>query len=248
MNKASSVSFGLIVIGDEILSGMRRDRHFEFFRHLLAGKGFSVAWLQLLPDDPGLLSRRLRETMAEGLPVFSCGGIGATPDDYTRQCAADAAGLPLVRHQGAAALIEKHFGDRAYPHRICMADFPAGSELIPNPYNEVAGFSINEHYFLPGFPDMAHPMGEWVLETYYSRPPEALRELSLRVYGVSENDLMPLLTELSGACPGCKLFSLPRIGKERFVELGFRGRQGVDEAFTRLKKGLAKLGHSFSEE
>jgi len=87
------VNFGLIVIGDEILSGRRRDRHVEFFRGLLAGHGHALHWVQILPDDPALLTGRLRQTMDEGKPVFSCGGIGATPDDHTRRCAAEAAGV-----------------------------------------------------------------------------------------------------------------------------------------------------------
>lgn len=248
MDRSESDVFGLIVIGDEILSGRRRDRHFDFFRHLLAGRGFSLGWLQILPDDPALLSKRLKETMAEGMPVFSCGGIGATPDDHTRQCAAEAAGLPLVRHAGAKALIEERFGDKAYPHRIRMADFPAGSELIPNPYNRVAGFSINAHYFMPGFPDMAHPMGEWVLDTYYGTQLKPQQELSLKVYGVSENELMPIMLELTGRYPELKLFSLPRLGKESFVELGFHGHKNLEQAFASLKQRLEEARLSFIED
>ena len=95
------MQFGLIVIGDEILSGRRRDRHFDFFRQLLGRHGFSLRWLQILPDDPDLLVQRLAGSMQERIPVFSCGGIGATPDDYTRQCAARAAGVPTMRHAEA---------------------------------------------------------------------------------------------------------------------------------------------------
>lgn len=234
--------FGLIVIGDEILKGKRRDRHFEAFRALLGERGYQLAWLQILPDHPVLLVERLRQTMAEGLPVFSCGGIGATPDDHTRQCAAEAAGVALSRHPGAVAEIEAQFGADAYPVRILMAELPEGSELIPNPYNRVPGFSIGQHYFLPGFPDMAHPMARWVLDTYYSAgaPPE--RELSLKVFGAPESTLMPLMQQLTAAYPELKLFSLPRLGPEGFVELGFRGREGLEPAFVALRQGIEALG------
>jgi molybdopterin-biosynthesis enzyme MoeA-like protein len=111
--------------------------------------------------------------------VFSFGGIGATPDDYTRQAAADALEVPIVRHQAAVAEIEAQFGEGAYPKRVIMADFPQGAGLIPNPVNRVAGFSAglenkkqpsqkHNHYFVPGFPAMAHPMMAWVLDTHYS--------------------------------------------------------------------------------
>lgn len=248
MSGPESDGFGLIVIGDEILSGRRRDRHFDFFRHLLAGRGLALAWLQILPDDPELLIKRLKETMSEGRPVFSCGGIGATPDDHTRQCAAEAAGVPLQRHAEAKACIEKRFGEDAYPHRVRMADFPRGSALIPNPYNQVPGFSINAHYFVPGFPAMAHPMGEWVLDTYYCEQVVPQQECSVRVYQVSENDLMPLMLELTEQYPELKLFSLPRIGKESFVELGFHGNRNIDQAFEHLKRRLNESGHRFIED
>jgi molybdopterin-biosynthesis enzyme MoeA-like protein len=239
------VKFGLYVIGDEILSGRRRDTHVEWFRRILQDRGHALAWVQILPDSPGLLVDRFRRSMDAGERVFSCGGIGATPDDFTRDCAARAAGLPLLRHAAAAELIESRFPDSAYPHRIRMADLPEGAGLIPNPVNRVPGFSIRQHYFLPGFPDMAHPMGEWVLDQYYpvDRLPE--RELSLRVHGVSENELMPLLQEMSRDWPDLKLFSLPRMGEESFVELGFHGREGLDEAFAALQEALRSAGMEF---
>lgn len=96
------------------------------------------------------------------------GGIGATPDDLTRQCAAEAAGVPMERHPEALALIVEKFGEAAYAKRVLMADFPAGAGIIPNPYNRIPGFSLNRHYFLPGFPEMAWPMMEWVLDTHYA--------------------------------------------------------------------------------
>lgn len=240
------MNFGLIVIGDEILSGRRRDRHFDFFRGLLAEHGHALHWVQILPDDPPLLTARLRQTMGEGDPVFSCGGIGATPDDHTRRCAAEAAGVPLVRHQEALALIEARFGEAARPHRVRMADLPEGATLIPNPVNQVPGFSIRDHHFLPGFPDMAHPMARWVLENLYADAAQAEVERSLRVPGVSENELMVLMQELTAAWPALKLFSLPRRGEEHFVELGFRGPPAeVERAFAELQGKLEEAGFPY---
>ena len=239
------MKFGLMVIGDEILSGRRRDTHVEWFRKILRERGFALSWVQFLPDEPDRLVRQIRQSMMAEEKVFSCGGIGATPDDHTRRCAARAAGVPLVPHPGAVALIEEQFPDSARPHRIRMADLPQGSELIPNPVNKVPGFSINEHYFLPGFPDMAHPMGQWVLERYYPRELHPPGEVSLRVYGASENELMPILEEFSVAWPKLKLFSLPRMGEECFVELGFAGKNDLMEAFTSLQEVLRQKAFRF---
>ncbi len=231
-------AFGLIVIGDEILSGKRRDRHFDAFRGLLQARGFALAWLQILPDDPALLTGRLAASMGEDLPVFCCGGIGATPDDHTRRCAAAAAGVPLQRHADAVAEIEAQFAEQAYPERILMADLPAGSTLIPNPYNRVPGFAIKRHYFLPGFPDMAHPMAHWVLDNQYAEGGVPERELSLKVFGAAESRLLSLMEQLTADFPSLKLFSLPRLGPDGFVELGFRGRDGLEPAFAALRYEL----------
>jgi len=238
-------AFGIIVVGDEILNGRRRDRHLDGIGGLLRERGLSVAWLRVLPDDPDFLARELARTMAEETPVFSCGGIGATPDDHTRQCAARAAGVDLELHAGAVALIEQRFGQDAYPHRIRMAELPHGSELIPNPYNRVPGFSINRHYFVPGFPDMAHPMAAWVLDTLYPQGGTAMRQCSLRVHGVPESELMDLMQSLTERFQQVKLFSLPRLGKEYEIELGFRGRQSLQEPYAALVEALVARGIRF---
>jgi len=153
-------AFGLIVIGDELLLGDREDRHLPFFRQLLKERGDLLKRCWILPDEFEELTHQLRLSLDQALPTFVCGGIGATPDDLTRGCAAAAAGVGLVRHPEAAALIEGRFGEAAYPERIHMADLPAGSRLIPNLYNQIAGFSLGEHHFLPGFPEMAWPMAQ----------------------------------------------------------------------------------------
>jgi molybdopterin-biosynthesis enzyme MoeA-like protein len=235
------MKFGLLVIGDEILRRKRKDRHFDFFSQLLPQHGHELASCCILPDAPDILTDHLARSMATGTPCFVCGGIGATPDDFTRQCAATAAGVGMIRHEGARALIEERFGDDAYPNRIRMADLPAGSELIPNPHNRVPGFSLRNHYFLPGFPQMAHPMAEWVLDTCYKDDNTPEQERAVRVFGLPETELMPLMEELVSAYPDLKLFSLPRMGEDPFVELGLRGRSGIDEAFARLRQGLDLL-------
>ena len=236
--------FGLVVIGDEILGGRRSDRHFQGIGELLRDRGYELHWLRILPDDPEYLVTEFRRTMEEDIPVFSCGGIGATPDDYTRFCAAEAAGVPLVRHLGAVAEIEAQFGPDAYPQRIRMAELPEGAELIPNPYNRVPGFSINRHYFMPGFPDMAHPMAQWVLEQHYPSLGRQ-QQKSVWVEAVTETVLMELMEDLTARFPEHKLFSLPRLGEVRRVELGYRGGDEIERPFAALLEGLKQRGFRF---
>jgi len=238
------------VIGDEVLVGGRTDGHLTHFKILLGGRGHALAWHWLLPDNPQTLTSHLRLSLAGPVPVFCCGGIGATPDDHTRACAAAAADLPLTRQPQAAALIEGRFGAEAYPNRILMADLPEGCDLIDNPFNQIPGFRLGEHYFLPGFPQMAWPMAEAVLDARYPGLAELSRERAVQVAGVPESRLVPLLQRLTQAHPGLKVFSLPHLpkrpGDAGYILVGIRGRQGLDAGFSDLRAGLATEGIAFT--
>ncbi len=243
-------SIGIYIIGDEILSGKRQDAHFAKVISLLSARGLSLSWAHFLGDIPEHITAHLRASMARGDIVFSFGGIGATPDDHTRQCAAAAAGVPIERHAEAVANIEAQYGETAYPKRVLMADFPQGSALIPNPVNRVAGFSLNEHYFVPGFPEMAHPMVEWVLETYYPAlfHSRDYLEQSIVVTEAGESDLIDLMNSLLSAYPTLKLFSLPRTNQRRTTEVGLKGpSEAVYAGMQALKQGVSALGYPWVE-
>jgi molybdopterin-biosynthesis enzyme MoeA-like protein len=178
--------------------------------------------------------------MAQTQPVFVCGGIGATPDDLTRACAAAAADLPLQPHPDAVALIEGRFGEEAYPIRIRMAYLPQGAELIPNPYNQIPGFSIKQHYFLPGFPQMAWPMAEWIMDKFHPTMGPKLTEYSLQVLDTPESALVEIMNRFNQRFPEVKLYSLPTLGEDSFIELGIRGRVDARDAFLELQAILRR--------
>lgn len=248
MHKISA--FGAIIIGDEIINGRRQDKHMARVINQLGKRGLELAWCQYLGDDAALITATLRRTFASDDIVLSFGGIGATPDDLTRQCAAEAAGVPLERHPEALALILEKFGQAAYPKRVLMADFPAGASIIPNPYNRIPGFSLNRHYFLPGFPEMAWPMMEWVLDTHYAhlQPKEKKVAQSIVVKDAMESQLIDLMNEIVAGYPELKIFSLPNVGRERRIELGVRGeRERVDAAMARIREGVHELGFRWDE-
>jgi len=237
-------NFGLYIIGDEILSGKRQDAHLSKVISLLNARGLQLSWTHFLGDVPEQITALFKQSMARGDIVFSFGGIGATPDDYTRQCAADAADIPIERHAEAESFIFNRYGEAAYPKRVIMADFPKGAGIIPNPVNQIAGFSIHEHYFVPGFPDMGHPMVEWVLDTYYQDlfNQQDFLEASVIVDDAPESDLIDLMNHLLTTYPTLKVFSLP------VIELGVKGESAfVEQAMTDLKDGVTALGFSWSE-
>ncbi|MES9940223.1 MAG: molybdopterin-binding protein [Candidatus Thiodiazotropha sp. 6PLUC2] len=238
--QSATSRFGLIIIGDELLFGSRNDQHLAHFRSLLRAHGKQLIRSWILPDEELSLTRHLSFSMAAQHPVFVCGGIGATPDDLTRSCAAQASGVTLERHSEAKHLIEDQFGEAAYPTRIKMADLPMGCDLIPNPHNQIPGFSINRHYFLPGFPEMAWPMAEWVLKHYYSGAKCKFQEKSLLVLNTPESSLVPLMDDMNLHLSDLKLFSLPKFGSQGTIELGLRGSGDIDSAFKLLQKSLAE--------
>ena len=243
---------GALIIGDEILSGKRQDRHFAHVVEVLARRGLKLAWARYEGDDRARLAAVLRENFAAGDLVFSCGGVGATPDDHTRQAAALALGVPLLRHPEAVAELEAQFGRDAYPNRIRMAEFPEGSAIIPNPVNRVASFSIRHHHFFPGFPQMAWPMLDWVLATHYPdlvATPDG--ERAIVVFGAGESQLLPLMEDNVRRFPQLRLFSLPSLAPngERRIELGVKGDpQTLDAAIAHLIAGVEAGGFRWEHD
>jgi molybdopterin-biosynthesis enzyme MoeA-like protein len=232
--------FGAYIIGDELLVGKREDKHLSFLIKALAGRGLRLAWAQYLGDDPERLTAVLARSFAANDTVFSFGGIGATPDDHTRQCAAAALNVELRIHPEAEREIRARFGGEVTPQRLQMGEFPAGSSIIPNPVNRIPGFSLREHHFVPGFPQMAWPMVEWVLETRYRELFNRDRwgEKSILVFEAGESQLIPAMLAVEAGFKGIKVFSLPSMGADGsriHVELGVRGDPGqVDPAMEKL--------------
>jgi len=251
MTGAAKMRFGAIIIGDEIMSGKRQDKHMAAVISTLGERGLELAWCQYLADTPDLITATLKRTLAGGDVVFSFGGIGATPDDHTRQCAADASGVGLALHPDAESEIRARFGADITPQRLRMGEFPAGSRIIPNPYNRIPGFTLGHHHFLPGFPQMAWPMMAWVLDNAYRdlHAAGSIGEGAIVVRGAGESQLIDLMNACLAQFPGLKVFSLPHMSEhDRYIELGVRGDAGqIAAAMHALRSGVSALGFTWSE-
>ena len=315
-------NFGLIIVGDEILSGKRADKHLPKVIELLAARGLPLAYADYVGDDPAriiaTLARAFAASRASGDVVFCTGGIGATPDDHTRQCAARALGVELALHPEAKRLIEERIRETAQEqgaayepdrhdnlHRLNMGVFPLGAEIIPNPYNKIPGFScfveplaqnnsdlhasastaflhqsgpqdrlsrtaggaapsggsdphaVGERggiHFFPGFPVMAWPMIEWVLDQRYAdlhqKSPSI--EKSIIVMGSMEATLTPLMLAIEADYAGVKVFSLPSVDHPehgRHIELGVKGApEAVSLAYPALLAGLHPFNLQYGPE
>ncbi len=236
---------GLILIGNELLDGSRTDKHMPKMIALLKQRGMSLNWVRIIGDTHDQLVNTFKQTMATDDLVFSFGGIGATPDDLTRACSAEAAGIQLVQHPEAKRLIEQQFGDDAYPHRIIMSELPEGAQIIPNPVNNVPGFSVAHHHFVPGFPDMAWPMIEWVLDTRYSHLVNHYPDKIIRwdIMGVPESVILETMNKLVDVFPDVDLSSLPSTEKRgELIDFGLKGQpKALEQASLWLEQQLDEM-------
>jgi molybdopterin-biosynthesis enzyme MoeA-like protein len=247
------MGFGALIIGDEIIRGKRQDKHLGRVIEQLRARGLTLDWATYVGDQREQLAETLRRTLAASDVVFSFGGIGATPDDHTRQAAAMAAGVELQLHAEAAAEIRAKYGEQLNVNRLHLAEFPVGSRIIPNPVNRVPGFSFADHHFVPGFPQMAGPMVEWVLDHYYRdrfhRMAEA--EASITVWEGNEGVLIDLMQRIEIDYPAIKVFSLPSFGDaqvRRHLELGVRGDPAqIAPAMAEICAAVRALGLEFDE-
>lgn len=262
---------GLIIIGDEILSGKREDKHLAQVIRILNDRGLSLAWAEYVGDDPLRITAVLARALSSGHLVFSCGGIGATPDDHTRQCAAKALGVSLVLHPQARIWITERMQDMATEQgiafdgssaenqrRLEMGVFPQGAGVIANPYNKIPGFVCASTaaepahpqagvYFVPGFPVMAWPMIESVLDNWFVDvfAQGAYAEQSVIVLGALESTLAPLMVRIEAEHRGIKVFSLPSVDHPQWgkhIELGVKGSPvPVQKAYVDLMHALQAM-------
>ncbi|HVJ23328.1 MAG TPA: molybdopterin-binding protein [Burkholderiales bacterium] len=243
--------FGAFIIGDELLVGKRQDKHLPFLIEALAKRGLRLSWAHYLGDEPERITVALKQSLGSNDVVFSFGGIGATPDDHTRQCAAAALGVALKLHADAEREIRGRFAGETTPQRLAMGEFPDGALVIPNPVNRIPGFSLREHHFVPGFPQMAWPMVEWVLDTKYAKlfNQDRWSEASILVYQAGESQLIPAMKTVEEGFKRIKVFSLPSMGQDGsriHVELGVRGDPAqVEPAMDTLRRLVRDAGFPY---
>tara|TARA_B100000963_G_C22630793_1_gene674829 strand:- start:217 stop:1035 length:819 start_codon:yes stop_codon:yes gene_type:complete len=264
-----SLKVCLLIIGDEILSGKRSDKHFCNSREILAKRGLAVDKLIYVKDDLNSLEKILKFCFADEHIMFSFGGIGSTPDDLTRTACAKALGRKLEFNLDAVKLVKKRcseLGIELTQTRLEMARFPRFSKLIPNPISGFPGFSVDHSYFLPGFPEMASSMMEWILDKNYCDYFKTFSECDFfyKVSGIFESSISNFMELIKEKYPMFSIYSLPRMlpkdGDPSNVrlELGLKAswldynRSGADKTFelakNELRREIQRLGGKIVEE
>jgi molybdopterin-biosynthesis enzyme MoeA-like protein len=226
------VNFYSVIIGTELLNGRRTDAHFAFLNQQLLSRGWEQKASFVIGDDTKLMLDVFNLIKSDPNSVmFSFGGIGATPDDYTREVAAKAfTNGKMEFHEEAKYRIINQFNDQAYPHRINMAYLPINAKLLTNVVNNVAGFYLEDRFFFtPGFPSMSQAMVVEALDKLYPKSKEKYR--CVMTIDCSENDLINTMKKMP---KHLDFASLPRfIGETRKVVISLAGydKDEVDKYF-----------------
>ncbi len=236
------MNFYALIIGTEILNARREDKHFTFLRDELAKYGHTLFASFVVKDDVKLISKIFELIKEDSNSIlFSFGGIGSTPDDLTREISAEVfTAKPLVRHKKFEQDIINKFAEEAYPHRIHMSDLPQDADLLFNPVNNMSGYSLqNRYFFVPGFPQMAHPMISDVIKTSFSSSKESFRYTLLAQ--TSENTLITLMKTVPD---DVELSSLPIFKDNKAsVEISLNGyeKSKVKHYFNLFMQELDRL-------
>lgn len=243
------INFYAVIIGTEILNARRSDAHFSFLNTELLKRGWEQKASFVIKDEPKFIEDVF--TLVKNDPdsvMFCFGGIGATPDDFTRKCAANvfSKGKMQIQEEAKECILQR-FGKESYPHRINMANLPFGAKTLKNIVTNIPGFYLEDRFFfVPGFPSMAHPMVIEALEKFYPQN-IAKSRYTLRVY-TSENDIIDFM---KGVPKSIEVSSLPKInGGKREVVLSLASHDVdiLERYYENLQIYLKKFNLQFKQE
>jgi len=229
-------NFYSVIIGTELLNGRRTDAHFAFLNEQLLKRGWTHKGSFVIKDEPEFIQNVFKLIKDDPKSVmFSFGGIGATPDDYTRVCSANVFtdGKMETNEDAKKAILDK-FKDEAYPHRIHMSTLPIGAKLLKNVVTNVPGFYLEDRFFfVPGFPSMAQSMVVEALDKHYPKNDTKEYRLTLSAY-VSENNLVDTMKNISS---DVDMSSLPIIeGDKRYtvISIGSNDENKTKKEFSKF--------------
>lgn len=199
---------GLLIIGDEILSGRTQDKNIAQIAGWLNLQGIRLSEVRVVPDVIERIAAGVNALMAESDYVFTTGGIGPTHDDITVDAIAHALGVPVVVHPKARAILEGYYATRGGLNegRLRMARVPKGAELIENKMSGAPGIRHGNLFILAGVPHIATQMLESLAGTIQGGRPLLSRTIGC---WTAESEVAQLLAEVERAHAGCQIGSYP---------------------------------------
>jgi len=222
---------GIILIGNEILSGKIQDANAAYLCRELRGLGVDVRRIAVIPDEVALIADEVAAFSREFDVVFTSGGVGPTHDDVTMEGVARAMGVPVVRHPALAALLERYYKDRINAAHLRMAEVPEGAELVSGESLRFPTILMRNVYILPGVPEIFRQKFDALRERFRDQPIH-LNNVFVRI---GEGALAEHLNGLLAAFPLLLLGSYPEFSNPEYqvkVTLESRDRGYLEQALT----------------
>lgn len=242
------MNFYALIIGTELLNKRREDKHFDFITRALLEYGHTLKGAFIIADEPSLIVKTIKFIASDPDSIlFSFGGVGSTPDDHTRQCAALALrDGKLYRHEQAHKMILDALGkERAYPHAIKMSLLPKDSNIIENGFNSIPSFSLdNRFFFVPGFPEMSHPMIQEILQKI-NIPKQTIYRYTLTAL-CRESELIELMESLGDDIESSSLPKIYSDGPRVVFSVASQNQQSAKNAFMQTQALLNKKGINYA--
>ena len=237
------VTAGILVIGDEILSGRTKDKNIGFIAEYLTNIGIDLKEVRVVSDEEADIIAALDALRHRYAYVFTTGGIGPTHDDITADAVAKAFGVGIDHHSEVVARFKERFGADLNEARLRMARIPDGAELIQSATILAPGFKIGNVIVMAGVPSIMQAMMDIVAPKLKS----GVRMLSETVRAnAREGDIGGPLREIANAHPDTIIGSYPfqEEDKKPNTNLVVRSRdpEKLSAAMGAVKEMLAGLG------
>ncbi|RIV87287.1 competence/damage-inducible protein A [Aurantiacibacter xanthus] len=236
---------GLLVIGDEILSGRTHDKNIAQIASWLQVQGIRLTEARVVADDMDAIAMAVNALRTSYDYLFTTGGIGPTHDDITVDAVAQALGVPVVVHPEARAILEDYYTDKRgglTEARLRMARVPEGASLIPNRMSGAPGIRWGNVFIMAGVPGITAQMLDGLTGTL-----EGGKVLLTETLGgwVAESEVADLLRATEKAHDGCQIGSYPFFREGRtganFV-IRSTSQEALDACAAALGAGFTALG------
>ena len=239
---------GLVVIGDEILSGRTHDKNIAQVASWLQVQGIRLSEVRVVPDVVERIVEAVNALRESYDYLFTTGGIGPTHDDITVDAVSEALGVPVIVHPEAHAILERYYADKGGLNegRLRMARTPEGAELIPNRMSGAPGIRIGNVHLMAGVPHITAGLLDALTGTLEGGAP-----LIAETVGgfIPESEVSALLRDVEKAHENCQIGSYPFF-KEGKVGANFvirsTDREELDACMAELCEGLAQAGFIFT--
>lgn len=231
---------GVVIIGDEILSGKFADQNGSFLIGELRHLGVDLRRLVVIPDDRDDIAATVKALSAKVDHVFTSGGVGPTHDDVTIEAVAAAFGVGVVRHPELERRLRAYWGERLDTANLRMADVPDGAELVWGKDTTWPVVSFGNVYILPGVPELFRRKFVDMRDRFRSQPVVAARLF----VNADEGRIAPDLDRIVGEFPEVKIGSYPRFTEQDFrvlLTLEHKERAKVSAAYAALDAALGEL-------